>query len=132
MRVSLIRKGITFWQDYWNAWRQSLVRQGRASRDQFGGFWFVHTGILSVGFLGTAVIPHHPWSLILWLSLQTGYLLASLVPTVTLTMRRLRDISRSPAWVWLYVLFPLGWFVLIAWASAPSVSPPPDSESSPV
>ncbi len=124
MRVSQIRQAITFWQAYRNAWRQSFMRQGRASRDQFFGFWLVHTSITSLGFLGTAVIPHHPWSLILWLTLQTGYFLASLVPTVTLTMRRLRDSGRSPAWVWLYALFPWGWFVLIAWSNAPSVSPP--------
>jgi uncharacterized membrane protein YhaH (DUF805 family) len=57
--------------------------------------------------------------------------LATLIPALSLSVRRLHDISRTGWWVLLALIPIIGWIILIVWACQPTVpqtneyGPPP-------
>jgi uncharacterized membrane protein YhaH (DUF805 family) len=57
--------------------------------------------------------------------------LATFIPTISLSVRRLHDISRTGWWVLLALIPIVGWIILIVWACQPTIpqaneyGPPP-------
>jgi uncharacterized membrane protein YhaH (DUF805 family) len=85
--------------------------QGRASRSEFW-YWslFSVIGSLVAGVLGDR--------------LSLAFLLATLLPYIAVTTRRLHDVDRG-GWAQLIGLIPLvGWIVVLVWLVRPGTSGP--------
>lgn len=96
--------------DVWNRYRGGLekygVFQGRSGRKEFWSFMVAQAaGLLVSGAFGGAPL----------------FLLATLVPTLAVAVRRLHDVGLSGKWLWISVLWPISVFVLptmLAWPGA--------------
>ena len=95
---------------YVDMWKNFANFSGRTS---VGGYWWAYLGNLIVsvvlGLIGVEV-------------LITVYSLATLIPTLSIAVRRLRDAGKS--WGWLFInLVPLvGWIIFIIMLCKPSVN----------
>ena len=95
---------------YVDMWKNFANFSGRTS---VGGYWWAYLGniIVSIvlGLIGVEV-------------LITVYSLATLIPTLSIAVRRLRDAGKS--WGWLFInLVPLvGWIIFIIMLCKPSVN----------
>ena len=95
---------------YVDMWKNFANFSGRTS---VGGYWWAYLGniIVSIvlGLIGVEV-------------LITVYSLATLIPTLSIAVRRLRDAGKS--WGWLFInLVPLvGWIIFIVLLCKPSVN----------
>jgi uncharacterized membrane protein YhaH (DUF805 family) len=93
---------------YLSAWQRSFEYGGRSNRGDF--WWFVLANIiisLIVGLISSRI--------------QTVYAIATILPSIPLSVRRLRDIGKS--WLWLFIgLVPIvGSIWLIVLYCQPSV-----------
>ena len=95
---------------YVDMWKNFANFSGRPS---VGGYWWAYLGniIVSIvlGLIGVEV-------------LITVYSLATLIPTLSIAVRRLRDAGKG--WGWLFInLVPLvGWIIFIVLLCKPSVN----------
>ena len=95
---------------YVDMWKNFANFSGRTS---VGGYWWAYLGniIVSIvlGLIGVEV-------------LITVYSLATLIPTLSIAVRRLRDAGKG--WGWLFItLVPLvGWIIFIIMMCKPSVN----------
>ena len=95
---------------YMDMWKNFANFSGRTS---VGGYWWAYLGniIVSIvlGLIGVEV-------------LITVYSLATLIPTLFIAVRRLRDAGKG--WGWLFInLVPLvGWIIFIVLLCKPSVN----------
>jgi uncharacterized membrane protein YhaH (DUF805 family) len=95
---------------YVDMWKNFANFSGRTS---VGGYWWAYLGniIVSIvlGLIGVEV-------------LITVYSLATLIPTLSIAVRRLRDAGKG--WGWLFItLVPLvGWIIFIVMMCKPSVN----------
>ena len=95
---------------YVDMWKNFANFSGRTS---VGGYWWAYLGniIVSIvlGLIGVEV-------------LITVYSLATLIPTLSIAVRRLRDAGKG--WGWLFItLVPLvGWIIFIVLLCKPSVN----------
>ena len=95
---------------YVHMWKNFANFSGRTS---VGGYWWAYLGniIVSIvlGLIGVEV-------------LITVYSLATLIPTLSIAVRRLRDAGKG--WGWLFItLVPLvGWIIFIVLLCKPSVN----------
>ena len=95
---------------YVDMWKNFANFSGRTS---VGGYWWAYLGniIVSIvlGLIGVEV-------------LITVYSLATLIPTLSIAVRRLRDAGKG--WGWLFItLVPLvGWIIFIIMLCKPSVN----------
>ena len=100
---------------------------GRASRSEY---WYLMLFLLIIGFV-TAILD-----IILFAAENIGPLnilfsLATIVPSLSVSVRRLHDIGRSGWWLLLALIPIVGWIIMIYWACQPTMSqqnqygPPP-------
>jgi uncharacterized membrane protein YhaH (DUF805 family) len=75
---------------------------GRASRSEYW-YWF-----LFVAAFGAIIGPPAP-------RMRTIFFLATFLPGLSVSVRRLHDLDRSGWWVLLYLIPIVGWIILIIW-----------------
>ena len=95
---------------YVDMWKNFANFSGRTS---VGGYWWAYLGNIIVSFvLGLIGVE----------VLITVYSLATLIPTLSIAVRRLRDAGKG--WGWLFItLVPLvGWIIFIVMMCKPSVN----------
>ena len=98
---------------YIRAYINCVDFRGRATRPEFWSFALVQFVILAVVWvLGLAIEPLN------WLG--TIYWLATLVPSVAVTVRRLHDTDRSGWWALMYLVPLIGWAVLLILLAGPT------------
>lgn len=86
---------------------------GRASRKEF---WYFYLSTILFGFVAGVLDGILYFALDIKLSLfQTIVNLALIIPTVSVTTRRLHDIGKSGWWQLLWLLLIIGWIILIIW-----------------
>ena len=95
---------------YVDMWRNFANFSGRTS---VGGYWWAYLANLIVGLVLSMIGVEF---------LITVYYLASLIPTLSIAVRRLRDAGKG--WGWLFItLVPLvGWIIFIVMMCKPSVN----------
>lgn len=93
--------------DGWRRWSQLRGRSNRAHYWFWVLFCFVMSSVL--GALDDAVMGAQSGALTLVFGLVT------LVPSVTVAVRRLHDRGRSGWWLLLWVVPVLGWIILLIW-----------------
>ena len=93
-------------QWYWQAWRQYAEFHGRTSRQGFWMFFLIHVGI-SI-FIITVEI-----GLGLFSAIDISYSVLTLLPQLSITVRRLHDTGRSGYWALLIMMPLIGFIVLI-------------------
>jgi len=103
--ISPIEAYKRFWINYLNI-------EGLATRPEYWWVVLIHFGISIVigimeSFIGFPI-------------LSTIYMLAVLIPNITLFIRRMHDIGKS-GWNWFWALLPIvGWIILIIYLCTPS------------
>jgi uncharacterized membrane protein YhaH (DUF805 family) len=93
---------------YASAWSRSFDYSGRSNRGDY--WWFVLANLI------VSLI-----TLLLSSKLQGRYTLASIVPSVPLVVRRLRDIGKPWPWIFLGLIPIIGTIWLIVWFCQPSI-----------
>lgn len=87
--------------------------EGRACRSEFW-FWnlFVFLGIVVAatldGFMGVGGLDGTG-------PIEGFFSLATFIPGISVTVRRLHDVERSGWWYWLIFVIIIGWIVLLYW-----------------
>ncbi len=92
------------------AMRKYAVFAGRARRREYWMFQFVNSIVLILLVAGIVFRPRSPMA-IPALLLLCGYVLATMIPALAVSVRRLHDTNLSGWWL-LISLVPLGGFVL--------------------
>ena len=95
---------------YVDMWKNFANFSGRTN---VGGYWWAYLANLIVGLVLSMIGVEF---------LITVYYLASLIPTLSIAVRRLRDAGKG--WGWLFItLVPLvGWIIFIIMMCKPSVN----------
>ena len=95
---------------YVDMWKNFANFSGRTN---VGGYWWAYLANLIVGLVLSMIGVEF---------LITVYYLASLIPTLSIAVRRLRDAGKG--WGWLFItLVPLvGWIIFIVMMCKPSVN----------
>ena len=95
---------------YVDMWKNFANFSGRTD---VGGYWWAYLANLIVGLVLSMIGVEF---------LITVYYLASLIPTLSIAVRRLRDAGKG--WGWLFItLVPLvGWIIFIVMMCKPSVN----------
>jgi uncharacterized membrane protein YhaH (DUF805 family) len=95
---------------YVDMWKNFANFSGRTN---VGGYWWAYLANLIVGLVLSMIGVEF---------LITVYYLASLIPTLSIAVRRLRDAGKG--WGWLFInLVPLvGWIIFIIMLCKPSVN----------
>jgi uncharacterized membrane protein YhaH (DUF805 family) len=95
---------------YVDMWKNFANFSGRTN---VGGYWWAYLANLIVGLVLSMIGVEF---------LITVYYLASLIPTLSIAVRRLRDAGKG--WGWLFInLVPLvGWIIFIVLLCKPSVN----------
>ena len=95
---------------YVDMWKNFANFSGRTS---VGGYWWAYLGniIVSIvlGLIGVEV-------------LITVYSLATLIPTLSIAVRRLRDAGKGWGWLFINLLPLVGWIIFIIMLCKPSVN----------
>ena len=90
--------------------------QGRSRRWEFWGFYFFVLGV-SLGLIATALATCHVFNLPLVCAMAALMLavfwLASAIPMVAATVRRLHDADYSGFWIFVECVPLIGWLVLV-------------------
>lgn len=104
---------------YLQAWRRYATFRGRATRREFWGFLLLHVlAILLISFLERQFAIANPE---IGMGNLTGlYLLASFLPALAVTVRRLHDSGLRGWWVLFGVVPLLGWLIVLALAAQDS------------
>lgn len=104
---------------YLQAWRRYATFRGRATRREFWGFLLFHVLAISlISFLERQFAIANPE---IYMGKLTGlYLLASVLPMLAVTVRRLHDSGLRGGWLLLGVVPLLGWLVVLALAARSS------------
>lgn len=92
---------------------------GTVGRPQFWAFTIINAVVATLLTVEAALLTYLIGYNVLAL-IGTAYILAMLVPTLSVTIRRIRDTGLSPLWTLLCVLYPIGPFVVTALCLLPS------------
>ncbi len=95
-------------QDYLNFWRNYFNFSGRASRRDYWMTVLINFGATLILALIAATI--HPLTFLYYL-----YLVACILPMISLAIRRLHDIGRSGWWVLIDLIPIVGSLILLVW-----------------
>ena len=103
----------------WYQWYPTVLRRyavfdGRAGRPEF--WWFQLANLLVVAAIWLLLVAVGASRAILDI-----YQLAVLLPSLGVSIRRMRDIDRSGWWVLISLIPFVGWILFIVWAAS---SPP--------
>lgn len=106
---------------YLLAWRHYATFKGKATRREFWGFLLIHVlVILLISFLERHFAIANPE---IYMGKLTGlYLLASFLPALAVTVRRLHDSGLSGWWVLLGLVPLVGWLIVLALAARGSTA----------
>jgi len=97
---------------YREAFRKYAIFEGRARRKEY--WFFALFNFLAVVVLSVVDMFFGTFSVEAELGLLSGaYVLAIVIPSLAVTVRRLHDTGRSGWWVLLHVLPVFGWIVLL-------------------
>jgi uncharacterized membrane protein YhaH (DUF805 family) len=108
-------------QAYLQAWKKYAVFDGRAPRAQYWLFALINT-VISGGLVGLQIMIENSASsasglvAVLWLVFG----LATAIPGLAVSHRRLHDIDRSGWWLLLALIPMIGWFALFIMMLQPS------------
>ncbi|WP_445398583.1 DUF805 domain-containing protein [Zobellella sp. An-6] len=91
---------------YWQTWQRSLVFSGRASRRAFWMFFLINL-LVSVALVALEMGGGTP----AWL--EIAYSIASFVPLLAVTVRRLHDTGRSGWWAAIFFVPVIGVIALL-------------------
>ena len=95
---------------YVDMWRNFANFSGRTS---VGGYWWAYLASFIVSFvLGLIGVE----------VLTTVYSIASLIPTLSIAVRRLNDAGKHWAWIFINLLPLVGWIIFIIMLCKPSVN----------
>ncbi len=106
-----------------DAFRKWNDFNGRATQKEFWGFFGIHIVIyLLLRFTSANLLTSKYYSKIFIIVPIIGmiYTLISIIPTISVTTRRLHDIGKSGWWILLYFIPFLGWLVLLVFFLLPS------------
>lgn len=101
---------------YIQAFQKYAVFSGRASRSEYWGFVLVHILIVVALRIANEIIDGSGASgVILWTGalITIAYALATLVPALAVSVRRLHDTGRSGWWFLINFIPLIGWLILI-------------------
>ncbi|MCV2403597.1 DUF805 domain-containing protein [Marinomonas sp. C2222] len=98
---------------YMEAWRQCLNFTGRATREAFWIFFFVHC-LISAVFVFLEIQVGLSWKI------DAIYSLAVFLPALAITIRRLHDTNRSAWWLALLLIPAIGMIWLLILLALPS------------
>ena len=101
--------------------RKYVTFSGRATRPEYWYFaLFIFLASIGLNIIDTMIFGtdyDDP-------SVFSGiFSLATLLPSISVSVRRLHDIGRSGWWWWLWLVPILGWIILIYWACQPGTGP---------
>lgn len=97
---------------YISAWKRAFDYAGRTSRSDF--WWFVLLNfIVSLILTGIGLAVAFGFSVDVLANLSTLYSMASVVPSIPLVVRRLRDSGKHWAWLFINLVPCIGPFWLI-------------------
>lgn len=110
---------------YLKAWKQYALFRGRSTRAEYWTFALVNfaIGIVLMGptyaALFTALAHHQPppettQSMVMGLVYDV-FVLAQLIPSFAVQVRRLHDLDRSGWWLLIVLLPIVGWLLLFVW-----------------
>jgi uncharacterized membrane protein YhaH (DUF805 family) len=140
-RLIMPNERIGYFQAYGDMWRRYADFQGRTNT---AGFWKAYLFASIVSFAYAVFILYNLaettdgrfdlsgyyssyWSMgyLLGTTLFMVYCLATLVPTLAIIVRRLRDSGQSPYWVIAFLLIPVaGYIMMIVMLQRPSAQSP--------
>lgn len=112
-------------QGYLKAWKQYAVFRGRSTRAEYWVFALVNFAIVIVLVMPGTIAQLHAVSMEQMPHLTPGrmimggvadiFILAQIIPSLAVQVRRLHDTDRS-GWWWLIGFIPLiGWILLLVW-----------------
>lgn len=112
--------------------RRYAVSTGRASRSEFWSYWALNTAghAITLALIICGSILDSDVLMLTGTALYLMLALATVIPTFTVTMRRLQDMNHTGAFV-LLCFVPLGILVLMIWMTMPGTpggnrfGPPP-------
>ena len=114
----------SFLKKYIKLWTQVFNYKGKASRSEYWIPYIIHIIIGFISF-GLFVISFRLWESALLpriISLVLSlYLLISIVPWISLTVRRLRDAGKSVWWILLVLAVGIGLIILALLCTASSI-----------
>lgn len=111
---------------YTRMWKQCFDYKGTASRREYWIPFFIHVGIgvitasfAILAFVGVrAGFPASVNTICALLAIAlTGYLIASIVPWISLTVRRLHDTGKSGWWTFLLLAVGIGTVIILLFCS---------------
>lgn len=126
-RLDLPLYGATLGQAFGRFWKKYATFTGRASRSEY--WWVVLVNVAVSIVLSLIGLGIYGGDLDAMNSSMTGaddilgylWTLATLVPSLAVTVRRLHDVDRSGWWILIGLIPLVGWIILIVWnASAPN------------
>ena len=95
---------------YVDMWRNFANFSGRTN---VGGYWWAYLANLIVGLVLSMIGVEF---------LITVYYLASLIPTLSIAVRRLRDAGKGWGWLFITLVPMVGWIIFIVMLCKPSVN----------
>lgn len=99
---------------YIQAFRKYAVFSGRASRSEYWSFVLIHIPILIGSYLLLLRSIDFPDFIEGMIGIVSIYYIATPIPWLALTVRRLHDTGRSAWWLLIpFVTFGFGWLVLL-------------------
>lgn len=102
--------------DYLDVWRHYASFSGRARRKEYWLFTLFHAVILAAGEMLAAVLYTDGSVFSIAFAWAVGlYLVASIVPTVAVTVRRLHDVDKSGWWYFIGLIPFIGavWLLIL-------------------
>ena len=90
------------------AWRKSFTYGGKATRAEYWWFYLIDLVITFVVIIGLSANSFNPLLTLGWL-----YVVASIFPSVSIVVRRLRDIGKKWTWIFINLVPFIGgiWFI---------------------
>jgi len=103
--------GFSLWSGFVSGWKKYAVIKGRARRKEFGGWYLLNIVLVSV--LTILILEILGFREEFANSLFNLYMVAMIVPSITIAIRRLHDIDHS-GWALVWAFVPLvGFFILL-------------------
>jgi uncharacterized membrane protein YhaH (DUF805 family) len=92
------------------AWRKSFTYGGKATRAEYWWFYLIDLVITFVVIIGLSANSFNPLFTLGWL-----YVVASIFPSVSIVVRRLRDIGKQWQWIFIGLVPFIGgiWFIYL-------------------
>ena len=96
------------------AWRKSFTYGGKATRAEYWWFYLINLVINIAIFIGPTSSSNNPILAFIFL-LGWVYVVASIFPSISIIVRRLRDIGKKWKWIFINLVPIIGgfWFIYL-------------------